>query len=317
VLQSRKHIFSRVEFLLKKGRDANPRVSKAGLLLTLATLVVASLPCLLMPPVIALAAARAADEQTRAQASAAAGVDVVETVAHATDDTGETFAAASEANGEAGGARQPSEGVRVASVENGSAAVVGGAGATSNELRQRAAPAAYGAQGEGDDAALVMEAVSRMSSSSDKTDALVGMIEREANAAAVPAGFFEAVATISSSLDRTRVLSSLLRKGVGRGLLLQTLKAAEGIESDSDKAGLLLKASSICPDDDAALSVYLGVVATLRSSLDKERTLSALLKRPGLSRAILSRVRALALSSIADPQSRQLVLDRIEARSSG
>jgi hypothetical protein len=42
-----------------------------------------------------------------------------------------------------------------------------------------------------------------------------------------------------------------------------------------------------------------------------------LLKRPGLSRAILSRVRSLALSSIADPQSRQLVLDRVEARSSG
>ncbi|HVF55937.1 MAG TPA: M56 family metallopeptidase, partial [Pyrinomonadaceae bacterium] len=70
VLQSRKHIFSRVEFLLKKGRDTNPRVSKAGLLLTLTPLVAAFLPCLLMSPFIALAAARVADENTRTQTSA-------------------------------------------------------------------------------------------------------------------------------------------------------------------------------------------------------------------------------------------------------
>lgn len=307
-LLSRKHIFSRVEFLLKKGRDTNPRLSKAGLLLPLATLVAAVLPCLLMSPVIALAV-RTVSESARPQASAGTDVEAV-----AAQATGEIVAVRSGSHREVNRVRQDLDGgggdSRPANVSPGA----GQAEATANELRPQNPPAAEADAREGDDAALVINTVSRMSSSADKANALVGLIQREANLVAVPGGFFEAVASIPSSLDKTRVLSTVLSKKPGRSLLIRTLKAAEGIESDHDKSELLVRASRICPDDDAVLSVYLAVVATLHSSSDKERALSALLKRTALSRTILSRARSLALSNIADPQSRQLVIDRIEER---
>lgn len=319
-LLSRKHIFSRVELLLRKRRDTDPRLSKVGLLLPLGTLVAVLLPFLLVAPVISLAA-RAAGEGARAASAfawaGAASEDEAGTRGHA----GGAEVARVEANGArrgwgAGQAAPPAGATPAAevsrhahaSVELGAAAV--DAAATSDgprTLPPSAAPA-------DDESALLIDSIARLSSSSDKTAALLALVERQSRAGAMPAGFFEAVATIPSSLDRTRVLSALLERRPGKGLLVRTLRAAEGVASDSDKTELLVKASRVCPNDDAVLAVYLGVVATLGSSSDQERALSALLRRPDLSRAILVRARALALNRISNPESRQIVLDKIEGR---
>ncbi|HYO62157.1 MAG TPA: M56 family metallopeptidase [Pyrinomonadaceae bacterium] len=306
-LLSRKHIFSRVEFLLRKRRDTNPRLSKIGLLLPLGTLLAVLLPCLLVSPVISLAAGEGARG-----ASAFAWADAGPKAA----EGARAFAASAETSrGEADGRRKDFDAAGTtsdaevsrpahASVESRTAAT------TSDGPRTTTASAAQA----NDESALLIDSITRMSSSSDKTAALLAFVEGRSRVDALPAGFFEAVAKVPSSLDRTRVLSALLEKRPGKGLLVKTLKAAEGIVSDSDKTELLIKASRVCPNDDAVLAVYLGVVATLHSSSDQERALSALLRRSELSRAILVRARSLALSRISNPESQQIVLDRIRGR---
>lgn len=158
------------------------------------------------------------------------------------------------------------------------------------------------------------ESVAKLTSSWDKTEALLAVLGENPVLDSVPDDFFGVVKTIPSPSDQTRVLSVLLSKRLSKGLLVQSLKAIASIETESDKRDLLIKAARICPNDDAVLNVYLQVVAVMRSPADQDSTLSAFLERSDLSRNILLRTRELALSSIASTQSQQHVVEKVDLR---
>jgi beta-lactamase regulating signal transducer with metallopeptidase domain len=305
-LLGKKEIFSRVELLLQRKRNSNPRLSKLDLLLLLGALTLAIFSCLFISPVIAFDRQATNRSGLLTTTNGAKFDEAVDEKRAGT--TTSTVVNEAVSNHLTGAFDERRDALRTSPSNTGE---------TIRSIQPADSTDRFVAQDtrlEVDADTLLMENIGRLTSSSDKTDALLGLIAGKSRLDAVPSGFFEVWANISSSLDKSRVLSTLLEKNLSRGLLIKTLKAAGTIESNSDRAAFLVKASRVCPNDDAVLSVFLEVVATLRSSSDQERALSALLKRPELSHAILVRTRALALNRIADPESQQLVLDQLKLR---
>lgn len=322
---SKKQIFSRIELLLKRKRNADPHVSKRGLFVPLSVLVVAVIQGFLLAPVIAVSektfedaprnAASRVQEQN--ETKTVTGSTHVAEGSHDNVDAERLRRNRREMSGESA-VEQNSQPVAIAHAAAHSVPFAT-AGAANNQLGQESDSFQSGApltaenrDAERDD--YLMTSIARMSSSWDKAEALVALLPPKTDLNSVPNGFFDVWKTIPSPMDKTRVLSALLSKRIGKRLLAQTLRAIPVIETESDKAKLLTTAARNCPMDDAMLNVYLQVVAVLKSSSDQDQVLSALLERPDLSRNILLRTKALALKKIASTQSQQHVIDRVNLR---
>jgi beta-lactamase regulating signal transducer with metallopeptidase domain len=271
---SKKQIVSRVESLLKK-RNSNPRFSRLGLLASAGVLVAAITQCLVISPVIAVSNNTSENvEQNSRQAA------TIDEASHSTSFV----------------------------VPNSSHS---GTARTSGNSHSPASRTESLKESQGDS---LTASVAKLSSSWDKAEALIAVLGEKPGLDSVPDDFFAVVKTIPSPADQTRVLSALLAKRLSKGLLIQSLKAIPTVETESDKRELLIRAARICPNDDAVLSVYLQVVAVMRSPSDQDSALSALLERSDLSRDILLKTKDLALKSIASTQSQQHVVERVDFR---
>jgi beta-lactamase regulating signal transducer with metallopeptidase domain len=271
---SKKQIVSRVESLLRK-RNANPQFSRLGLLASAVVLAAAIAQCLVVSPVIAVS--KNASENAEQNFSHAATI----------------------------------EEASLSTTILGSGRVNSGTAPLSGDSHSRASRAESLKESQGNS---LKESVAKLTSSWDKTEALLAVLGEKPVVDSVPDDFFAVVKTIPSPADQTRVLSVLLSKRLSTGVLVQSLKAISSIETESDKRDLLIKAARICPNDDAVLNVYLQVVAGMRSPSDQDSTLSAFLERPDLSRHILLRTKELALRSIASTQSQQHVVEKVDLR---
>lgn len=325
---SKKQIFSRVELLLKRERNTNPHVSKPALLVPLGVLMTLIIQFLLLSPVIAVSEetvedAPRSDTAASDQAPIETKTGTADSLRRAGEGShdnvadGELRHDSQEASEEIT-VGQHSQALSIAGVPSRSRAfdvadtANNRTGQEGDTLQSATSLAAEKRKVERVDD--LMASISEMSSGWDKADALMAVLARKSSLDSVPDGFFKVWKTIPSPMDKTRVLSALLAKRVGKGLLVQTLRAIPVVETESDKAKLLTTAARVCPMDDALLNVYLQVVAVLKSSSDQEQVLSALLERSGLSRNILLQTKALALSRIASTQSQQHVIDKVNLR---
>jgi len=319
---SKKQIVSRVELLLERKRNANPHLSKLGLLAPLGVLLAAIIQCLVASPVIAVSKTAGDNTQPyRAFAQAPVETGTGGSLRPSADSSNESLDVETlRANARSVSAdmtsqqnsRQPSandEASRsTAFVDSNPANHV-----TVQESGDFQAGPTLTESLEGSQEKSLTASVAMLPSSWDKAEALIAVLGQKSSIASVPGDFFEAVKTIPSPMDQTRVLSALLSKRLSKGLLTQTLKAIASLATESDKRELLIRAASICPNDDAVLNVYLQVVAVENSSSDQDSALSALLDRSGLSRDILLRTKALALKKIASTQSQQHVVEKVNA----
>ena len=320
---SKKQIVSRVELLLKRKRNANPQLSKLGLLAPLVVLLAAIIQCLVLSPAIAVS--KKAGENVRrktafAQAPVETGTGRSSSLsAYSSNDSndGETLrAGAQSVSADISGqqnSRQPST-----TDEASRSATFFGPNPANNGLAQESDDFHFGASltesRKGSQGNSLMASIAKLSSSWDKAEALIAVLGQKSGLDSVPDDFFEVVRTIPSPMDQTRVLSALLAKRLSKGLLTQTLKAITSVGTESDKRELLIRAARICPNDDTALNVYLQVVAVMNSPSDQDSALSALLERSDLSRDILLRTKALALKKIASTQSQQHVVEKVNSR---
>lgn len=320
---SKKQIVSRVELLLKRKRNANPQFSKVGLLAPLGILLAAIIQCLVLSPVIAVskkvgenAQRNMAFDQAPVETGTGSGSRLSADSSNDSID-GETLRAPAQSVSEdttgQQNSRQPStiDGASLGPTVIDPNLANDGTAQESGDSHSRASltESRKGSQGNS-----LTASVAKLSSSWDKTEALIAVLGQESGLDSVPDDFFEVVKTIPSPADQTRVLSALLAKRLSKGLLTQTLKAFTSVGTESDKRELLIRAARICPSDDAVLNVYLQVVGVVNSPSDQDSALSALLERSDLSRDILLRTKAFALKKIVSTQSQQHVLEKVNFR---
>ncbi len=124
--------------------------------------------------------------------------------------------------------------------------------------------------------------VSGISSSSEKASA-VEHLGAAASDPRVLSELADAADTIDSSSERHRALSALAaRPGAAGPPLLRILKAAEGINSSSEKASFLAGAAPVCRTRET-IRAYIRAADTIDSSAETRRALAALM-RPDLAR---------------------------------
>ena len=131
-------------------------------------------------------------------------------------------------------------------------------------------------------AADYARSISEISSSSQKASAIehLSAISNDPLALSELAG---AAGSIDSSSERRRALAAIAARPAAAGApLVRALKAAEGINSSSEKASFLVGAAPACRSEDA-VRAYLRAAETIDSSSETRRALAALM-RPDLSR---------------------------------
>ncbi|MBC8120857.1 MAG: M56 family metallopeptidase [Gemmatimonadaceae bacterium] len=132
---------------------------------------------------------------------------------------------------------------------------------------------------------LVLESARDMDTDEDKADVLVTVAKTYSLDEMSPA-FLEAVETIDATENRRRVLSEVLIKGTPRPeILTQLLESVQNIDSDADKAALLIQSAKL-PDGAGLAPAFFEAVETIDSSSDKQQVLSAVLNS-GLSNKVL------------------------------
>jgi len=348
-----KQIYRRVQFLLQHGKSSVPRLSKPGFVVPLVFLLVASVQCARMSPLIAVTLPPATRD------SRADGSLEVETTATALEESSparvvaavwnegrasaerQAFPSAGNASaslfapGEPAAAQtgapaqtgvQPQTGVPAQTApltaateprpESDGAAAAPSARADSAALSNTPAspPSEATSANETFNAAAAIAAASGLSSDDSRAAALVS-IARQLRGGSVPPSYFEAAARIRSPAEKSRALSALLGHGLDGSELIRLMRLAAQISSDDEKANLLAQVAAVCPAaDDAALTAYLGAVRSIGSSWEKERALRALLQKGGLSDTILGQVAGLARNNISSEESRQNILEIINRR---
>lgn len=315
----RRQIYRRVQFLLRQGKSSVPRLSKPGFVVPLVFLLVASVQCARMSPLIAVTLPPAARERGEAQPardSGAIGNSEVETASAAVGEgsparlnAAVSFAPHEQATALAD-VQTPAPHPSTATAPR-----LESEGADSPAPSTPAASAPVGADGarEPFDPAAAIAAASRLSSDGERAAALVS-VARQLRGGSVPPAYFEAAARISSSAEKSRALSALLGRGLDRGELIRLMWVAAQIGSDGEKAGLLAQVAAVCPADDSVLTAYLGAVRGIGSSWEKERALRPLLQKGSLSGRILGQVAELARNNISSEQSRQNILEMVSRR---
>jgi hypothetical protein len=159
----------------------------------------------------------------------------------------------------------------------------------------------------------IRQAGGEMNSDGEKADLLKDCVSLCIGDAAVRASYLEAIDTIQSDGSRSSVLSALLEKNGGKDVVMEILKSAGNMSSDSVKATVIIRAIAGASIRDTEFATFLDVVRTLESDGEKERALSALLSRDTLSRDILLRAMTLAETEISSNASRQNVIRQINA----
>lgn len=116
-----------------------------------------------------------------------------------------------------------------------------------------------------------------ISSDGDKAGFLIDAGHLYLSDVALSAAFFEAVSGIKSGGDRSRVLSTLLRRNkLDRDNLLRALKSASAISSDGDKAEVFIKVAEAGTRDTVVRVAVRDAAREIKSAGDRERVMAAL-----------------------------------------
>lgn len=331
----RGQIAHRIELLLEAKRNASPYPSKRKLVTTLGLVTFAIVLFQRSLPVIAVTEPPASPVGQSAQKTTAheeregqvenrrAGEAVADTVAgRRLEQRSENSATTAQGGDPASPERQ--SGARIITAEReatGDAPLLGQPDSAHRDVAvsyaQEGLPesSAVGQRSETSTAEMV-RAAANITSDFDKARLLIEVAQRHRNDKALPQGFFEATRTINSSQHKRQVLSAVVlkRKTISNQLLLQSLSAAAEINADSDKATFLVAAADVCPDNEAMLSAFIRTIATIRSAVEKERALSAILKRENLSNAVLTQVLNLAMEDMGSNRSRRNIMELLIGR---
>ena len=336
----KKQIYRRVQFLLRQGKSSVPRLSKPGFVVPLVFLVIASVQCVRMSPLIAVTLPPAARESrldgslevetaTAAvkESSSARVLNAVSNEGRASADrqafapTGDAsanlFASSEAAFAQTGVPSQtaPLTAATEPRLESDGAVASPSASADSPAASTPLASSPAGTAGANEpfDPVAAIAVANRLSSEGERAAALVS-VARQLHGGSVPPSYFESAARISSSAEKSRVLSALLGRGLDQSELKRLMWIASQINSDGEKASLLAQIAAVCPADDALLNAYLVAVRSIGSSWEKERALRALLQKDGLSGTILGQVAGLARNNMSSEQSRQNILEIVNRR---
>jgi|GEM_PF-955662 len=293
----KKQIFSRVESLLQRKRGHDPRLSRFAASAACATLLAAALCIQAFVPSLALAEGVAAREWPSPRQ-----------VGEAEDGRG--FAREGEGGAQVG---RPAAEEASAPQAEGRAAAALRPEASGDAPAARATTAAKAGQQErgalpapqtgGDAAEDLLKAIAILPSDFEKAKALIEVVN-VAPAGKVPSNLFAAAATIDSAWERSRVMSAILDRGsLSRPLMIRVLKFSATIDSDVPKTNLLVQAIDLCPSDDEVFSAYLASAASIKSATWKERAVSALLRREGLSGAVLTQAIEMAADGMGSRRS--------------
>lgn len=333
----RGQIARRIELLLEAQRNASPYPSKRKLATTLGLVTLAIVLFQKSLPVIALTAPHASASGQTAQKStsnvepegqaesqrthetrgvAAAGIRL--------EDRSENFATTTTAQGlEAATsdrqsvARLINAGYEAAhdALPPGQMVKVQSEMAASFVQARLPEPSAGGQRVETSAVEMVREAAS-VTPDAEKAKLLIEVAQRHSDEQTLPQGFFEATRTINSSQHKGQVLTAVVwkRTTISNKLLLQSLSVAAEINADSDKAAFLVSAADVCPDNEAMLSAFIRTISTIRSAVEKERALSAILKRENLSREVLTQVLNLVMEDMGSNRSRRNIMEQLIGR---
>lgn len=153
---------------------------------------------------------------------------------------------------------------------------------------------------------LVLESARDMDTDEDKADVLTTVAKTYSLDDISPA-FLEAVETIDATENRRRVLSEVLMKGTPRPeILAQLLESVQNIDSDADKAALLIQSAKL-PGGAGLAPAFFEAVETLDSSSDKQQVLTAVLNS-GLSKQALIQMLKSAESIDSDADKAALLI---------
>jgi len=131
----------------------------------------------------------------------------------------------------------------------------------------------------------VVKQAAKMTSDNDKAELLITVAKYYIRDDELRTAYLEAVGTLTSSYEQSRTLLPLmLRDDLPAHAISQVVKIASQMSSDNDKATLLVKTIT----DHAAMTssirdAMIAAAGTISSSYDRGRTISAILKRGGLT----------------------------------
>ena len=331
----RGQIAHRIKLLLEAKRNASPYPSKRKLVTTLGLVTMAIVLFQRSLPVIALtrpdalpvgqsAPTSTSSEEVKGQAENRRADEAVADTGAEIRLENNSGNSATPVRGEAAAplARQSEWQIITAAREGAHDALplsqlVGGQGEVAAPAAQARMPETFtGGQRSEISTAEMIQAAAGSTSDFDKARLLIEVAQRHGNDKALPPGFFETTRTINSSRHKGQVLTAVVlkRKAISNKLLLQSLNAAEEIYADSDKAAFLLAAAEVCPDNEAMLSAFIRTTSTIRSAVDKERVLSAILKRENLSNGVLTQVLNLVMEDMGSNRSRRNIMELVIGR---
>jgi hypothetical protein len=118
-----------------------------------------------------------------------------------------------------------------------------------------------------------------MHSDGEKAILLIESADSYLGNEAVAPAFFEAVNSINSDGEHRRVLSAILKKSLSTENILRSLKSAMAINSDGEKANLLIQNSDLFLDKPSSIPALFDTINSINSDGEHARVLSALLKR--------------------------------------
>lgn len=125
----------------------------------------------------------------------------------------------------------------------------------------------------------------------------------------LPSEFFKTIAALGNSGSQREILSGLLKRpGLTRENLIQSLIVAKNIDSDGEKAELLVVAASVCTGDADVLNAFFNTVSTIDSAGERRRVLSAILTLKGRDKGILFRTLKAAAAINSDGEKAELLV---------
>jgi bla regulator protein blaR1 len=135
--------------------------------------------------------------------------------------------------------------------------------------------------------AELMLSAARLHSDGEKATFLIEAARSYAEDASTRAAFFKVVRTINSDGERRRVLAALLKRPLAKQDLARVFEAAAKLDSDGEKAWLLVQGAGEIPPDAAVRRAWFGAVETIHSDGEHRRALLALLQDNGRDRDTL------------------------------
>jgi hypothetical protein len=123
---------------------------------------------------------------------------------------------------------------------------------------------------------IVVPAVAKMSSDHEKANALLGLLKAGGTESVAQPAFFEAVNGIQSAYDRARVLSAILVAKPNNEAVKLIVTSAASIDSDYEKAQVLIAAAKMGDDDIRKMLVE--IARGIRSDYERGNVLAAATK---------------------------------------